>query len=131
MPGKRGGVPDDFSSDEIAQPARPHLDPTRSGASSFGLEEVDQHGDVSFHAIVTALFNIGRDPDSNLVIRKDTKTSRKHATIRRRGERFVIEDNGSSNGTLVNDEKIDGPHGINIGDRIQIGAHTFTFARRP
>lgn len=131
MAGKRDGTRDDFTSDEVAQPAKPHLDPTRSGASSFGLEEIDQHGDVSFHAIVTALFNIGRDPDSNLVIRKDTKTSRKHATIRRKGDRFVIEDNGSSNGTLVNDEKIEGARLLEIGDRILIGTHAFTFARRP
>lgn len=129
MPAKRRGASDDFGSDDVAKPSRPHLDPTRTGASHFGLEEIDESGGKSFHAIVTDLFQIGRDPESNLVIRGDTKTSRKHATIRRQGIKYVLEDNGSSNGTLVNGEKIDGPHDLKLGDEIQIGKRVFKYAR--
>lgn len=131
MPAKRGGASDDFSSDEVAKPSKPHLDPTRTGASHFGLEEVDETGDLSFHAIVTDLFRIGRDPDSNLVIRGDTKASRRHATIRREGIKHILEDNGSSNGTVVNGEKIKGPHELKLGDEVQVGGRTFKYARRP
>jgi pSer/pThr/pTyr-binding forkhead associated (FHA) protein len=106
------------------------LDPTRVDAVQAGLEEVDEHGEQLFHTIVTDTFSIGRDPDSNLVIKADTKTSRRHATINRRGIAYILEDNNSSNGTFVNGEKIKEPRVLLVGDRVKIGNREFTFSRK-
>lgn len=129
MSGNRSGANDNFSSDEAAPPSKQYLEPTRTGASYFGLEELDEDGDLAFHAIVTNLFQIGRDPNCNLTIKGDTKTSRYHATIKRESEVLVLEDNASSNGTQVNGKKITAPHELKLGDEIQIGKRAFKFTQ--
>ena len=130
MVARRGGATDDFSSDDVAEESGPHLDPTRTGNVKMGLEETDAKGDVSFHQIVTEEFHIGRDRECNLVIRGDSKTSRRHATITRTPTAFLIKDDGSSNGTKVNGIKIKEPVTLKFGDKIEIGYRTFTFNRR-
>ena len=130
MAGQRGGATDDFASDDAAPQSAGHLDPTRTGNVKVGLEETDEKGDVAFHQIVTDEFHIGRDRTCNLVIRGDSKTSRRHATITRTPTAFVIKDDGSSNGTKVNGEKIKEPVSLKFGDKIEIGYRTFVFERR-
>jgi predicted component of type VI protein secretion system len=125
----RRGPSDDFS-DTGKVPSGPHLDPTRAGAARFGLEELEEGGDIAFHEIVTELFHIGRDADCNLMIRGDTKTSRRHASIRRKGLKYFIQDDGSSNGTIVNGKKVEGSHELQPGDKVLIGSHWFTFVKR-
>lgn len=130
MAGRRGGATDDFSSDDAAEASSGYLDPTRTGNVKIGLEETDAKGDVAFHQIVTNEFRIGRDRNSNLVIRGDGKTSRNHATISRTATAFVLKDNGSSNGTRVNGSKIKEPVTLKFGDKIEIGHRVFTFNRK-
>ena len=126
----RRGPTDDFSSDEAAEPSAFRLDPTRAGAAKFGFEEIEESGDTAFHEIVTDIFRIGRDPDGNLVIRGDTKTSRRHSSVQRKGMKYIIQDEGSSNGTKINGTKIDGPYELQPGDTVLIGSHTFKFVKR-
>jgi pSer/pThr/pTyr-binding forkhead associated (FHA) protein len=128
MAARRNSI-DDFSSDDAAKPSGKHLDPTRTGNVKFGLEETDENGEKAFHEIVTDIFRIGRDPDSNLVIRGDTKTSRRHASIKRQGIRYILQDDGSSNGTLVNGGNITGPTDLKLGDIVVIGSREFKFTR--
>jgi putative ABC transport system ATP-binding protein len=52
-------------------------------------------------------FSLGRTSDNDLQL-KDTKVSRHHALIQRRGDRLVLVDLGSSNGTFVNDALVQG-----------------------
>ncbi|HVQ35995.1 MAG TPA: FHA domain-containing protein, partial [Pyrinomonadaceae bacterium] len=66
--------------------------------------------------------NIGRDLDMDIRIAAgDALVSRRHAVIRRQGNRFEIIDQGSFNGTLVNGQRIVGAAGLSDGDRIQLG----------
>ncbi|MGH9819888.1 MAG: FHA domain-containing protein, partial [Pyrinomonadaceae bacterium] len=51
----------------------------------------------------------------------DVMVSRKHASIRFEGGNFVLEDNKSFNGTLVNDQRISAPTPLYDGDRIELG----------
>jgi pSer/pThr/pTyr-binding forkhead associated (FHA) protein len=125
----RRGPSDNFS-DTGKVPQGPQLDPTRQGAAKFGFEELEEGGDIAFHEIVTEIFRIGRDNDSNLMIRGDTKTSRRHASVQRKGLKFFIQDDGSSNGTIVNGTKITGSHELQAGDKVLIGSHWFTFVKR-
>ena len=52
----------------------------------------------------------------------DPKISRRHARVSRGADgRLAIEDLGSANGTFVNDEQIDGPRTLEVGDVIRLG----------
>jgi hypothetical protein len=64
----------------------------------------------------------------NVEIRlEDPFASSRHARILREGHVFVIEDLGSTNGTYLNDEPLDGPQPLHPGDRIRIGDSEFLY----
>ncbi len=64
----------------------------------------------------------GREPDCDIVFDADAvMVSRRHAEIRREDGNFVVVDNGSFNGTLVNEQRISNPTPIYHGDEIQLG----------
>jgi pSer/pThr/pTyr-binding forkhead associated (FHA) protein len=71
---------------------------------------------------------IGRLADSDVVL-SDPGASRRHAEIRRENGQFVLQDLGSTNGTLVNDEAVD-ERTLQEGDRIGIGRTVLEFRRR-
>jgi diguanylate cyclase (GGDEF)-like protein len=68
---------------------------------------------------------IGRGDDSDIQI-MDGGISRNHAQIcwDRAVEAFILEDLGSSNGTLVNEVTIGQPYQLKKGDKIQLGVKT-------
>jgi len=68
---------------------------------------------------------IGRRRETSDVVIHDTNVSRRHARILCNGTRLTIEDAGSSNGTVVNDERIQGEREIHDGDVIRIGDAVF------
>jgi hypothetical protein len=68
---------------------------------------------------------IGRLPDSDIVV-SDPGASRHHAQLRFDGERFVLSDLGSTNGTLVNDVQTS-ERALEDGDRVTIGSTTLEF----
>ena len=52
----------------------------------------------------------------------DPEISRRHARAARGpGGQLTIEDLGSANGTFVNDDRIDGPRELNLGDVVKVG----------
>jgi pSer/pThr/pTyr-binding forkhead associated (FHA) protein len=64
----------------------------------------------------------------NVEIRlEDPFASSRHARISRQGHVFVIEDLGSTNGTYLNDEPLNGPQPLHPGDRIRIGDSEFSY----
>jgi signal transduction histidine kinase/pSer/pThr/pTyr-binding forkhead associated (FHA) protein len=69
--------------------------------------------------------SIGRDP-SNAIVLPDNWVSRTHARIIQEGERFIIEDLGSVNGTRVNTRFIT-RHVLDGGDMIALGGTTLQF----
>jgi ABC-type multidrug transport system ATPase subunit/pSer/pThr/pTyr-binding forkhead associated (FHA) protein len=71
----------------------------------------------------TAL-QFGRDPQNDVVL--DTPiVSRFHAQIERIGQRYRIRDLNSSNGTFVNEQRIDQEIWLKPEDTIRIGQHRF------
>ncbi len=82
-----------------------------------------------------------RDPQSNIFPEVDlskydpqTKISRRHARIWREGENFLVEDLGSSNGTILMAGYSDmvrltprQPHVLGNGDRLRLGDTTLHF----
>ncbi|MEX2458796.1 MAG: DUF3662 and FHA domain-containing protein [Actinomycetota bacterium] len=71
--------------------------------------------------------SIGRMSDCDIVL-ADSGASRRHAEVRRDGDRFVVADLGSTNGTLVNESKIT-ERELEEGDRITIGRSVLEFRR--
>jgi hypothetical protein len=58
---------------------------------------------------------------------EDPFASSRHARITRQGRILVIEDLGSTNGTYLNDEPLNGPQPLHDGDRIRIGDSEFSY----
>jgi serine phosphatase RsbU (regulator of sigma subunit) len=74
-------------------------------------------------------FRIGRQPESDLIIR-DSRASRSHARILMEQGEYIIEDCGSRHGTFVNGKRIT-RQPLNNSDRIELGAqdsYQLTFA---
>jgi adenylate cyclase len=62
----------------------------------------------------------GRSPDCSLEV-PDPNASRQHAKFNWDGANLIVADNGSSNGTYVNDQRIPGPHTAKDGDVVRLG----------
>lgn len=69
---------------------------------------------------------VGRSPDNALVI-DDSFTSSSHAEILREGDTWLVRDLGSTNGTFVNDRRVNGQTWIRSGDEIAFGNVVVTF----
>jgi hypothetical protein len=57
----------------------------------------------------------------------DPFASSRHARITRQGRVVVIEDLGSTNGTYLNEEPLNGPQPLHPGDHIRIGDCEFSY----
>jgi hypothetical protein len=71
---------------------------------------------------------IGRSPDCGIFL-DDVTVSRKHAVLRKANGTFVIEDQGSLNGTFVNRKRVESAE-LGDGDELQIGKYRLTFLDR-
>lgn len=73
--------------------------------------------------------SIGSSPQCEIYLFKDADISPRHAVIRRRGNHFEIEDQGSATSTFVNGAPITRTR-LNKGDRIQIGRTLLVFMEK-
>jgi uncharacterized RDD family membrane protein YckC len=71
------------------------------------------------------LLSIGRDPSNDLVL-PDAMVSRRHAVVEWRGSQFYLRDCNSSNGSLVNGDRIS-EKGLRDGDLVAIGTARLLF----
>jgi pSer/pThr/pTyr-binding forkhead associated (FHA) protein len=70
---------------------------------------------------------VGRAAGNDIVIPEST-VSGKHATITNEAGNFYITDTGSTNGTFINNQRIQGKHMLRPGDSIRMGAAQVKFA---
>lgn len=75
------------------------------------------------------MLSIGRDVTCSLQLH-DSFVSLRHARIERRGQRFIVRDMQSRNGTLVNGSPVL-EAALHIGDRLQVGETQFVFSETP
>jgi hypothetical protein len=118
-----------------AGPARPAVDATGihpvspgvqagSRAARLVVQSVPGH-DHGMEYDVEDGATLGRgDVEIHL---EDPFASTRHARLSRQGAVVVLEDLGSTNGTYLNEELLEGPRPLHPGDRIRIGDSTFTF----
>lgn len=72
--------------------------------------------------------NIGRERTNHLVL-SDPFCSRRHMRLKKQGEAFLVRDNESDNGTLLNGESLSGlqDQALNHGDDITVGSTVMRF----
>jgi pSer/pThr/pTyr-binding forkhead associated (FHA) protein/uncharacterized protein YciW len=138
-----------FSTDGADPFQTPDPEPAPSGATrSFDFSDVDQDGatrvlrvpsramkpilefgdgtaSMGFYEIVDAEIAIGRSQKCHVVL-EDKRSSRKHAIIIQKSDKYHLKDLGSANGTLLNGERVDEQE-LHSGDVIRIGDTQFTF----
>src|SRR5262249_47563540 len=73
---------------------------------------------------------IGRGPGNDILIVKDKLASRRHAVLSYIDGQYLLRDEGSSNGTYVNDELVSegSPAILKDGDIVRIGGHRLLFS---
>ena len=70
-------------------------------------------------ALTTDVTRLGRHPDSEIML-DDITVSRRHASVERTPEGYAVTDEGSLNGTYVNQQRIDRAV-LHHGDELQVG----------
>ncbi len=71
---------------------------------------------------------IGRSPGCGVSLPDDTFVSSVHARVFKRSGEYLVEDLGSTNGTLLNDARVAGPARMQAGDRLRVGETTLELA---
>ncbi len=72
---------------------------------------------------------IGRSAPAEVVL-ESLAVSRRHCKLEQQGDRIVLTDLGSTNGTFVNGGRISGSVVLDDGARINIGSYTLNYHRR-
>ncbi len=80
-------------------------------------------------ALGKTLLSIGRDPSNDLVL-PDAMVSRRHAVIEYRGNQYYLRDCNSSNGSLVNGDRVTECR-LHDGDLVAIGTVRLLFREDP
>lgn len=84
------------------------------------LKFQDENGSPQRILVKGDNFTIGRSPENTLPLKID-KLSRNHLKIERFGDLYVVSDAGSSNGTTINQTKLQKPTTLRSGDRLDLG----------
>lgn len=70
--------------------------------------------------------SIGRTDQNDLTLR-DASVSRSHCRLLEEDGRLMIVDTGSTNGTAVNGQFLDGPAALDHGDTITVGSYSLMY----
>ena len=121
-PTRQQPIPPQSNQQQIQPPAQRPPDPVpQQRAAQTALEFVGTEAGRPF-IINAASIWLGRDEECAVVIESSAgMVSRKHAEIRLEHGEFVLEDNKSFNGTLVNEQRISAPTPIYHDDKIRLG----------
>ncbi|MDD3224236.1 MAG: FHA domain-containing protein [Clostridium sp.] len=105
-----------------------NINVNREKESKFGLEVVNSGISKSLRQgsviPIDREITIGRREENSVVI-QEAYVSGHHAKVYSQNGRYVLQDLQSTNGTLLNGEKIQSRVYINIGDEVQIGTTIF------
>ncbi|MBL7200440.1 MAG: FHA domain-containing protein [Anaerolineae bacterium] len=126
-----GGPPPQAPGPQAPYPPPAHWQgQTVVGQGMGGPELVVEAGrNVGSRLAVGSYTRIGRAADNDVVL-GDPKASRYHAVITASASGYVITDQGSANGTLVNGVPIQQPCPLYQGDVISIGSEQMRFQQR-
>jgi FHA domain len=104
---------------------------TATGGRQTAVLYVVQPGKTGLHSgdplELEPSTTIGRVSDNDVVLAEETVSSR-HAIVEFHDGRWWLRDLGSTNGTFLNSEMVNGQNELKAGDLIQIGGVRFQFA---
>lgn len=104
-------------------------DPTSSLRPDPGhLRIVDPQGGPGRVFEIRDELVMGRSSECGVALPGDSFVSNRHARLYRNGEGVWAEDLGSTNGTYINAQRIDGTRRLSVGDRLQVGRTTLEAA---
>ena len=96
-----------------------------NGTYPIGLTAPDgSHVDIDRFPVILGRSHPGSpiQPDCDLSpFDREGRVSRQHASIEWKDGRLFITDLGSTNGTLLNDRRVDAPMEVHAGDVLKIG----------
>jgi hypothetical protein len=76
------------------------------------------------------VITIGRAERCDIGLFGDAQVEKVHCKIVRKGDDYILTDEGTASGTYVNDERVDGPRTLRSGDRIRLGRCVLRFGER-
>jgi PKD repeat protein len=116
-----------MSADRPPEGRGPHSDTTMAGVGRQPVRLRVQVGENLGRAYTMSgdTLTIGRAQDNDLVL-DDAQISRYHARLTRKDRSLIVEDLGSTNGTLVNGRRISGPHALQPTETIAVGSTVFS-----
>jgi len=82
--------------------------------------------DIGTHVVLDKPVTLGRDPTVELPL-QDEGISRRHCRVVQENEKFFLEDLKSTNGTLLNGDRMQGRAQLSAGDRIYLGSCVVKF----
>jgi ABC-type multidrug transport system ATPase subunit len=105
-----------------AAPVRPTPPPPATHAGPAQLDFIKSATHGAPYPLVKSQVWLGRDPSCDIVFEPDAiMVSRKHAEIVEAAGQYLVTDNNSFNGTLVNDVRISSPTPLYHNDEITLG----------
>ena len=127
---RRGTVAEDWPQEQAADATAMHqassgIVTEETGHPRLVVDRATGHEPGSTYDLDGGDVTLGRgDVEIQL---DDPFASSQHARIQRQGSAMVLEDLGSTNGTYLNEEPLQGPRPLHPGDRIRIGDCEFVF----
>ncbi len=96
---------------------------------NYQLVLFGEHAPYDRYQIDTTEIFIGRDPKKCQIVLDDPEVSTVHAVLRKNNIDITLEDLNSSNGTILNGERINKAH-LSTGDEFVIGSTSFSLETR-
>lgn len=86
--------------------------------------EIVEGDDAGRQTQLEGSIEIGREASNGLAI-DDEQASRRHTRVTAEGDHALVEDLGSTNGTYLNGQPIEGQRTLRPGDRLRVGLTVF------
>jgi two-component system cell cycle response regulator len=119
-------APDETDETFIA-PRRRSTDPGPEASLILIAHPSNQSLGTRFRLKPRSSLVIGRGPSAEISLPEVNSLSRQHARLTYRNESVLIEDLGSTNGTFINEKRLESTATLKSGDRFQVGAAHFKF----
>ncbi|MHC4840810.1 MAG: FHA domain-containing protein [Planctomycetota bacterium] len=120
----------DFGTDRVAKPTVPSAEATQQSPALAAMVHVFNGQEIKVYPMLGVEYIIGRVKSCHIQVTDDSSISRQHARIYRQGVVFLVEDLGSSNGTLLNGKEVSRPTELRVGDEVEVGSQKFRFKRQ-
>ncbi|MGE0600792.1 MAG: MMPL family transporter [Dehalococcoidia bacterium] len=111
----------------VAPPPTQVLAVEPAGPPLLGVFRVSQGPQTGRELAIRGTATVGRAPDCDIVL-TDPLASGHHLRVSQSNGATMVEDLGSTNGTILDGQRLDGPRPLTSGAEVKIGATVLTFS---